>query len=390
MYCGAMENADGYVARWREAGLIDEPTAAAIRKWELERVDRSDRGWLVRIALILGGLLLGAGVLLFVAAHWDAVSPPGRMLLVLAMLAFFHSVGLLVQERFDELATAMHAVGTVAAGAAIALLGQIFHMQEHWASAVLLWALCAAAGWVLLRDEFQQTLTLLLVPAWMVCEWGERAEGYNGEAAYVGRLLMVIGAVYLVAFLRSKRRAISGILFGVGAALLLVGVPLVVEGWIGSGMGRSPFAPGGLRATALLLMVLAAAAGWRLERRSLEPVLIVAGLSIVLPWSLTKIVNGSGAYQWTYAEPGVLTYLLVAAAAVYLVWWGVRIAKKGVVNFGMVAFAITLFWFYMSSLMDKLGRSLGLMLLGVLFLGGGWALERTRRVLIGGMAGGVA
>ena len=30
------------------------------------------------------------------------------------------------------------------------------------------------------------------------------------------------------------------------------------------------------------------------------------------------------------------------------------------------------------------------MLLGVLFLGGGWALERTRRVLIGGMAGGVA
>jgi len=43
-------------------------------------------------------------------------------------------------------------------------------------------------------------------------------------------------------------------------------------------------------------------------------------------------------------------------------------------------------WFYFSSLFDKLGRSLGLMGLGVLFLLGGWALEKMRRRLIEGMA----
>jgi uncharacterized membrane protein len=32
----------------------------------------------VEFALILGGILLGAGVLLIVAAHWDEVSTSGR------------------------------------------------------------------------------------------------------------------------------------------------------------------------------------------------------------------------------------------------------------------------------------------------------------------------
>jgi hypothetical protein len=40
--------------------------------------------------------------------------------------------------------------------------------------------------------------------------------------------------------------------------------------------------------------------------------------------------------------------------------------------------------------MDKLGRSLGLIMLGVLFLAGGWLLERTRRRLIGHITGDAA
>jgi uncharacterized membrane protein len=75
---------------------------------------------------------------------------------------------------------------------------------------------------------------------------------------------------------------------------------------------------------------------------------------------------------------------------VVLVWWGVHIAAKSLVNYGVVAFAATVMWFYFSSVMDKLGRSLGLIMLGVLFLAGGWALERTRRRLVASLAGAAA
>jgi uncharacterized membrane protein len=187
-----MENAETYVTRWRGAGLLDESTAAAIRAFELRQIKPRRRQWQVLSALILGGTLLGAGVLLFVAAHWDRVSPISRTFLTLGMLIFFHGFGWLTRERFAGLSTAMHAIGTVSAGAAIALIGQIFNMQEHWPAAVLLWALCAATGWILLRDQFQQTLTLLLVPAWIISEWIYRTSAYAGADVYIARALAVI------------------------------------------------------------------------------------------------------------------------------------------------------------------------------------------------------
>jgi hypothetical protein len=39
--------------------------------------------------------------------------------------------------------------------------------------------------------------------------------------------------------------------------------------------------------------------------------------------------------------------------------------------------------------MDKIGRSASLMGLGVLFLGGGWAIEQTRRRLVSRARGGL-
>jgi hypothetical protein len=54
---------------------------------------------------------------------------------------------------------------------------------------------------------------------------------------------------------------------------------------------------------------------------------------------------------------------------------------------GMAAVAITVLTFYFSEVMDKLGRSASLIGLGVLFLAGGWALERLRRQLVAGTRG---
>jgi hypothetical protein len=47
-----------------------------------------------------------------------------------------------------------------------------------------------------------------------------------------------------------------------------------------------------------------------------------------------------------------------------------------------LGFAIAAGWFYFSDIMDKLGRSLGLIGLGILFLAGGWTLEKARRRLV--------
>jgi uncharacterized membrane protein len=63
--------------------------------------------------------------------------------------------------------------------------------------------------------------------------------------------------------------------------------------------------------------------------------------------------------------------------------------RKERINMGVAGFALAVFTFYFSNVMDKLGRSLSLIGLGLLFLLGGWTLERTRRKLVS-MAQGAA
>ena len=278
------------------------------------------------------------------------------------------------------MATVLHGVGTVGAGAAIALVGQIFNMQEHWPAAILLWALCAAAGWRFLGDQFQQVLFLLLVPAWMISEWSYWASNFGGFEVYLARMIAVVGAVYLTAFIHSKREALFGILFGLGGGALIVAVGIATEGWsswygihlvFGTQAcgGRSDGCDG---------------CGWMdVGAEELIPAMAVIAMMFLLPWLRAK-VHAEAAWQqgYTYEAPSLLAYVVVALTAMVFVWWGVRERSRAVVNYGIAAFALTVVWFYFSSLMDKLGRSLGLIGLGILFLLGGWLLERFRRRLM--------
>ena len=94
------------------------------------------------------------------------------------------------------------------------LVGQIFNIQEHWPGGVLLWALCALAGWALFRDQAQQTIGMFLIPAWIICEWTARTDGYRGSEVFLARMVTVFAAVYLTCFLHCKKKLVFGLLFG--------------------------------------------------------------------------------------------------------------------------------------------------------------------------------
>ena len=376
--------------RWQSAGVLDAEAASRIRAYEYEQTSpaglSSKRvGWQGMVALILGAILLACGVVLFVSAHWDEMGPGARFALVLAMVAVFHLGGGWARNRFRGLSTALHAVGTVSTGAAIALVGQIFNIQEHWPAAVLLWAIAALAGWILLHDEAQKTLTLLLFPAWILSEFSFAAEGHIGEIVYLGRFLVVWAVLYLTFFLGSKHKIVQGILFAVGAIAAVTGVVALLDGW--SSWGNQTYLPLGIRTWGWVdIAVIPLLFAVFKFRKSVVPVAVAIIFSIALPWC-QRIWTQSYNYGNTHGsyvrnEPNLAAHALVAAFTVFIVWWGVRLTSKVLVNLGVVGFAIVVGWFYFSDIFDKVGRSLGLIGLGVLFLAGGWALEKTRRGLI--------
>ncbi len=387
-----MPDIESLLTRWQSAGVLDAASAARIRAHEAQSASKDSPGlkWQGITALILGAILLACGVVLFISAHWDQLGPAARFSLVCAMVAVFHIAGGFARPRFLSLSTALHAVGTVASGAAIALVGQIFNIQEHWPAAVLLWALAALAGWALLNDQAQQTLALLLVPAWIVCELDFRMSGHIGEGIYMGRLCFLWAILYVTFFIGSKRKAVQGILFAVSIIAAVLAIYGMLSAWE-SGNSSQSFIPFGTRvwawiAIAAIPLLIAAFHG----HKGLVPIAVAIAFVIALPWcyhSITESYTAPNGFTstWVRTDPNLLAYALVAAFAVFLCWWGVRLASRALVNLGIVGFAASVGWFYFSDILNKHNRSLGLIGLGILFLAGGWALEKMRRRILARM-----
>ena len=364
--------------RWVEAGLIDAEAAQRIRSFESSPHGRAPRGhglrWPVVLAVSFGALMIAAGVLLFVAAHWDELSPAQRFALVLAMVAGFHLAAGALMPRMRSLGIALHGVGTATLGAGIFLAGQIFNLQEHWPGGVMLWAIGAALGWAILRDWLQATLAMLLVPAWIASEWGVRAEHYDGMEKYLVIFLALLAFVYLGALHGRQDSALRRAQVWIGGLAVLPSAATLA--FIGHEWGRPEKTP---------ILILAIG------------VLMAYALPLAVAWVLRGkgIVWNAGFALWAFAlghldfgifSQNLAIFGLYALGSIGLVLWGLQEQRRERVNLGVAGFAITVVAFYFSTMMDKLGRSASLVGFGLLFLLGGWKLEQLRRKLVAGMA----
>jgi uncharacterized membrane protein len=246
----------------------------------------------------------------------------------------------------------------VALGAGIGLAGQIFHVQDHWPSGILLWAMGAWAGVRLLRDWPQTALAAFLTPAWITGEWVDRRP--NDGYMILG-WVMLLCFTYISAWKGREASEWRQCLVWIGSiALLPVALAIVLLG----GSNTEPRIDGVIAAVPLLGLA------WLLRR---EDALVNVATAI---------------YVWLFIvlamdKQTLLLHAWAGVGAVGMVAWGVVEFRPERINLGIAGFAITVLSFYFSTLLDKLGRSLSLMILGVIFLAGGWQLERLRRSLLG-------
>lgn len=363
---------EAQLQRWREAGVLDEATA--IRILQFEEGHKKTGRWPALLAVGFGTLMLCAGVLLFVNSHWDTISPAARFSLVLAMVAVFHVTAGLVRQKFESMVTALHAAGTIALGAGIFLAGQIFNLEEHWPGGVMLWALGAVLGWVVLRQWPQAFLAALLVPWWITGEWMVRTEIYTRGIGIPAQGLLLLAILYLsTSSAKGDNRPLRVALIWAGC-LALIPLTIIV---IASEEWRSiEMLPGSVRFIGYTLAYAPALVFTWLRRQADAP--WIFGLAVWV--AVLGIVSRAGHFR--AIENEFLLYLCLAAGSTVLCFWGVHANRKLFINYGSAGFAITVCAFYFSSVFDKLGRAAGLMGMGILFLLGGWALNRLRTKLI--------
>lgn len=366
------------LARWTTAGFLDSARAGLILEHETARAPRRTARVPILVGVALGGIMLAAGVLLFVAAHWIDLSPAQRMAVLLVAVGGSHLAAALCADRFHALAVTLHAVGTASLGGGIFLAGQIFNMQEHWPAGILLWAIGALAGWGLLRSWPQLAISALLVPFWLVGEWVEAVpRDMEGFPAAFCTLLALCYLSVRTPRIEARDPASARTFAWIGGIAILPCVfVLALMNWRGTSTATVSGSLGAAGWIGAFLLPLGFAFVYRRSKTWMN---VVAAL-----WVLAFV-----ALPFEHAHAWVFAWCAVGSAG--MIAWGIAEFRAERVNLGMSGFALTILCFYFSDVMDKLGRSTSLIVLGVAFLAGAWYWEKLRRKLVSRVrSGGVA
>ena len=368
--------------RWLQADLIDADVAEAIQRWEDSQLNQSKHSSVrhltvpIRLSILLGSLLLAAGLLLFVSAHWDQMPPFWRVSLLLFIVIALHAGGAWFAERFQLMALGLHAVGTVAFGAGVFLCAQIFHLDVLWSFrwGLLLWSFGAAAGWKLLRQWPQLALLSLLLPGWIAALIMFEVDRFSSSEADWAVVPIAAGALltsltYFTAPDRTPLTPARSVLMWMGGLAL---VPAAVT-WAVVATGLDLPALGQPFWLSLLVWVVTLGGpvilGWWLRPHRFWP------LALAAIWMVLDLVIQVQGFS-------VLSFAWWGVGSVSLMVWGSTEARAERVNIGTVLLATTLIGFYFTEVIGRFDRSLSLLGLGLFFLVGGWVLNRLRQALL--------
>ncbi|MGT2439892.1 DUF2157 domain-containing protein [Bradyrhizobium betae] len=116
---------------------------------------------------IVGGLLIAAAFLAFVAAHWTEIARLARFAILLAGMVVAGGLGAwFAATGRSVLADLCASIGAIIFGAGIALVGQMYHLGDDFAGGMLLWSIGAFATALLTGSRGALAVGLVAACIW--------------------------------------------------------------------------------------------------------------------------------------------------------------------------------------------------------------------------------
>lgn len=225
------------IESWESEGLIDPSTGQLLRA---RYSPESSKSWGFSLVTAIGAIIFGLGVILFFAYNWQSLPKLIKLAMIFIALAAFHLLGWYVRYKSGRSRTAdiqnfagiqspgqhnlsegFHLIGTMMFGAGIFLIAQIYHIDEHYPNAFLVWGLGALLfAWVL-PSVIQGIVATVLFAAWGGAEVLE-----FGRQHVLGMVLVLFGVLPLAWMQRSRVLLAVGLVAFIGLGLANLGVHL--------------------------------------------------------------------------------------------------------------------------------------------------------------------
>jgi len=384
------------VQRLHETGLITGEQRQKI----IEHFNLKDDGGnkFLAIVSIIGALLIAAGIILLISAHWNEIPRGAKIAGGVLLMLGFHAGGWWLREihgQYRKTGEALHLIGSCLFLANIALLGQIYNIVSRPPDAFLLWWIGIAALPWLLRSKAQHVLLLLAFGIWFGLEVNERGSWiYCGEDGRQLLLYALLGLFYLGAgwVLRPGAFAeFAGVTEKFGLlAFLIFFYPLTWKGfsgnWENSDIHQWLFPALGLAAllplAAGIRNLRALTAQWRLTWFTALLAMMVFMATVWFDcWQLEHSA-GPRYYYWGESWSYLVGTLALFVFCLLQIQIGLHERSPFLVNLGVVFVALDIIAAYFDLLGSMARTGLMFVISGVFLILFGVYLEKKRRNLM--------
>lgn len=153
----------GALTHWvTEAQISQEQADALISSYEPSKEFN-----FIRVLTAIGSLLLGFGVLSFIASNWEYMNRPVKLIVIVGFLVAFNLGAYFTRKTYPKTSAALLYVGALIYGAGIFLIEQMFHLSSAAQYSFFLWATGLIPLVLLTRDKILSTFTLVLYIIWL-------------------------------------------------------------------------------------------------------------------------------------------------------------------------------------------------------------------------------
>lgn len=390
--------------RWVDEQIITQNQYERIQ----QLYEKSEGRFSAGLLPVLGSLLVGLGVLSFVAANWQTLPETFRILLLCAaMIGSYVSGDRIIQRGKSSLGIAVVGIGLFLFGAGIILIGQMFHMVAYSALSLVIWGAAGAALSYGYRSRYLSLLTLAILTA---------AQAYSlnnfSTFSYAALALLVLG-VGAVAY-RCKDSVITALwcLSALFHSFLYIVSSDYAFGWFflplllfyaaGDGMRTPSFrsamqtVPLGAAFIVHMVLVVFHNEFFRIEHETFNPIpyvyLPVAAALLYLSWHGKRTRRDlRSASDWIlflpfYYLPGGYGWLFALAAlflfALYVLTEGYKTYNERRIRTGTALFLLASMVAYFTLTWDFMDKGLFFLGGGVLLLALSWFLNRNNRQMI--------
>ena len=378
---------------WLGEGLLDEVQVEALRT-SLSQTEEGKSSPAITIIASFGAVLIGLGILLFVASNWSAMGALARVLTVFAAYLLSVLMASVMDRRgLPRVANALWLLTTISVGAYMFLLGQLFnHSLTYW-QAPFLWMTAALTMGYARNSTAHGMLAIplgLLALGWVGGGsgwfWDDQTEflfspgGLRPIFPFIGISLIAVSLLAEHAYNKSLRFVLSACRVWGG---ILIAVPLVlysIDDWSLRYLAKITWSMKQILVVGTGFALLAAVFMNGQRKASY----LMFGFSTILLVLLIPDGNGKNLLLQLVDNKALYTVLVIVlfATAVAAAVFGTRLNSRLMINFGLASAAVLIFIQYFSWSFQLLERSLAFIVGGVLLIGTAIFLERQRRSLI--------